>query len=71
MQSHLPDDGAISRQHAAIIFAKGEFYLEDLQSSNGTFVDGHKIKSVKLAHQQAFRIGTLTLRLSLLSKSSF
>src|SRR5699024_9793621 len=39
----LPDDGQISRQHAALIYAKGEFYLEDLQSSNGTFLDGQRI----------------------------
>jgi pSer/pThr/pTyr-binding forkhead associated (FHA) protein len=57
----LDDDGA-SRQHAAILFAKGEFYLEDLQSSNGTVVGGKKVDLVKLAPDTEFKIGEHVLK---------
>ncbi len=33
------DKVAVSRQHARITFESGHFYLEDLQSRNGTFVN--------------------------------
>ena len=33
------DVGAVSRQHAQVLVVGGEFYLEDLDSRNGTFVD--------------------------------
>ena len=34
------DDRVVSRQHARIIFQEGQFYLEDLDSSNGTYLNG-------------------------------
>jgi pSer/pThr/pTyr-binding forkhead associated (FHA) protein len=33
----VPDDGYVSRRHAAIRFEGGTLYLTDLQSSNGTW----------------------------------
>jgi hypothetical protein len=38
----------ISRHHAAIQIKDGEILLEDLGSSNGTFVDGIRIQKTKL-----------------------
>lgn len=37
------DNTAISRQHASIEYKNGEYYLNDLGSSNGTFLNGDKI----------------------------
>src|SRR5262245_47694074 len=34
------DAGAISRQHAVILRLNNEFYVEDLKSRNGTYVNG-------------------------------
>lgn len=34
------DVGAVSRRHAEIVFVDGEYYVRDLQSRNGTFVNG-------------------------------
>jgi len=36
-------DEAISAQHAHILFHHGQWWLEDLQSTNGTFLNSEKI----------------------------
>ena len=38
------DDIEVSRKHAGISFLNQEFFLEDFQSTNGTFLNGKKIK---------------------------
>jgi len=38
----LPDQG-VSKKHARIYSRKGEWFLEDLNSANGTYVDGQRI----------------------------
>ena len=42
----LPDRNA-SRQHARIIAHQGEFFLEDMQSANGTYLAGNLIPTGK------------------------
>ncbi len=37
------DAGAVSRKHAQIIVEGGDFFVEDLESRNGTFVNGQQI----------------------------
>jgi pSer/pThr/pTyr-binding forkhead associated (FHA) protein len=44
---YLEDSGA-SREHARIEHAKGQFMLVDLESSNGTFLNGRRIKGSKI-----------------------
>ena len=39
----LEDNAYIGKCHAEIIQYKGQYYLHDLNSTNGTFVDGRKI----------------------------
>jgi pSer/pThr/pTyr-binding forkhead associated (FHA) protein/ABC-type multidrug transport system ATPase subunit len=39
------DNKVVSRQHAQITQEGGQFYLEDLNSLNGTFVNGNPIKA--------------------------
>ena len=38
------DVGAVSRQHAQILQIESDFYVEDLKSRNGTFVNGQQIR---------------------------
>jgi pSer/pThr/pTyr-binding forkhead associated (FHA) protein len=54
----------VSRQHAAIIFARGEFFIEDLNSTNGTLIAGRRIKRVRLAPGLSVRIGGFLLQIS-------
>lgn len=56
-------DDDLSRHHAALSFAAGHFILEDLDSTNGTFVNGKRIKKVELAMGDELRFGSQVLRL--------
>jgi pSer/pThr/pTyr-binding forkhead associated (FHA) protein len=58
----LPDDD-VSRHHARILRKHGRYYLEDLDSLNGTFVDGEPVYSFKLAADPPVQIGPYLLRL--------
>lgn len=58
------DDGEASRNHAAIEIRDTVFTLEDLGSTNGTFVNGDRISApVELTNQGEFQIGATTLML--------
>lgn len=59
-QVPLPDP-KISRKHAAIDFKNEHYILSDLGSSNGTFVDGKKIKEHTLEDGDEIKIGSYTL----------
>lgn len=39
-------DAEVSRRHCRIVQQKGEFFVEDLNSTNGTFVNGRRIHEV-------------------------
>ena len=39
----LIDEGSVSRRHAEIIYANGKYMLQDLGSTNGTFVNGTRL----------------------------
>ena len=41
------DQGAVSRQHASISLINGEYYVEDLHSRNGTFVNGAPVHELR------------------------
>src|SRR5271165_4730278 len=46
------DSGAVSRQHARIRRADNKFYIEDMQSRNGTYVNGRQIRERHLLNDQ-------------------
>lgn len=58
---------SVSRQHCRIEVAKGVFYITDLGSSNGTFIDGQKIepqKRMPFLSAQQLTIGKLDCEIS-------
>lgn len=58
------DDRESSRNHAALEVRDGHFFLEDLGSSNGTFVEGRRIEGeVEISDKSEFRVGGTTLML--------
>lgn len=60
----LPLDGMVSRQHARISFENGEYWLEDLGSRNGTFIEEKRVKGrVRLPLGTIFRVGGCEMRL--------
>jgi pSer/pThr/pTyr-binding forkhead associated (FHA) protein len=53
----LPDP-AVSRYHCWIVRRDGEFWIEDLASANGTFVDGERVAVPRaLRPGAAIRVG--------------
>ncbi len=56
------DSAAVSRQHATLVRANGEHYIEDLGSRNGTFLNGQLVQGrQELEHGDRLRICDLTL----------
>ncbi|WP_394796741.1 FHA domain-containing protein [Armatimonas sp.] len=58
----LPADTKASRRHAQLVTDGGGVALEDLGSTNGTFVNGQRITRVALAPGDQIVIGSTTLR---------
>lgn len=59
------DDSLVSEEHATISRINGEFVLEDLNSRNGTSVNGEKINRRKLRSGETISIGNFSLRFSM------
>ena len=60
------EDDQMSRNHAAVEPVEGGVVIEDLGSTNGTFVDGQRIDGpVRLTQDARLRVGTSDLALSI------
>ncbi len=55
-------DPAVSRRHCVLERAGRRWWIRDLQSKNGVFVNGSKIQNVELGGGDAILIGSTTLR---------
>jgi pSer/pThr/pTyr-binding forkhead associated (FHA) protein len=53
----------VSRKHARIAMQSDQIWIEDLGSTNGTFVNGEKIKRARLKEGDRVLIGTSILKL--------
>ena len=54
----IMDDDTVSKRHCSLCDKEGEVYVEDLSSSNGTFVNGKKITKSKLSEGDKLKIGS-------------
>ncbi len=59
---HLPDD-TVSRDHARIRLAQGMIFLQDQNSTGGTFVNGNQINSIRLNYGDVIEIGPYKFRM--------
>ena len=59
------DNVAVSREHARIIRGPNFYFIEDLNSTNGTFVNGKKINKKFLQEVDEISIGKLSLQVVL------
>jgi pSer/pThr/pTyr-binding forkhead associated (FHA) protein len=57
------DEPTISNRHCEARLTGGELVVRDMQSTNGTFVDGEKITAGTLKPGQTLRLGLVELRL--------
>ena len=54
-------DPDVGRYHARILYENGRFLLEDLESSNGTWVNGERITSTTLKNGDRVKIGEIEM----------
>ena len=59
-------DASLSRQHARIMLKQGEVWIEDLQSTNSTWVGGEKIDRCKVDVDDELAFGGVTASVSAL-----
>jgi pSer/pThr/pTyr-binding forkhead associated (FHA) protein/tetratricopeptide (TPR) repeat protein len=59
---------SISRQHARISLQTGRTVVEDLDSSNGTYINDENVDSGDLVHGDTLRVGSIEFRVELPSK---
>jgi hypothetical protein len=64
-------DGSVSSKHARILRGESGFVLEDLQSRNGTFVNGEKVTEPRaLADGDILRLGKILLTFNVASENT-
>jgi pSer/pThr/pTyr-binding forkhead associated (FHA) protein len=56
VQVVVPVEG-VSRKHAKIAFEGGSFWIEDLKSTNGTFLNGQAVTRNRLRHLDVITLG--------------
>lgn len=54
-------DKKVSRQHAAISFEKGHYFVEDLNSTNGVFLEGERITKAQIKTGSRITVGDSVL----------
>lgn len=57
------EDAKVSRRHATLACKDGEFFLDDLGSTNGTFVNGRRVGRTKLTPGDRITMGNTVLEL--------
>ena len=55
------DDVTVSRDHALLVRRSGDYYLDDLGSLNGTYVNRHRIESHRLEDGDELQVGKFKL----------
>jgi len=55
-------DTTVSGQHASLRYEDGKFFITDLDSSNGTYLNDKKIAREELKDNDVLRIGEITLK---------
>ena len=65
------DDGGVSRQHARIVIDSGGAMLEDLESKNGTMLDGQPVHApTRLSDGSLIVVGATALRFRIVMSSA-
>ncbi|MFM8982587.1 MAG: FHA domain-containing protein [Spartobacteria bacterium] len=57
--SLLIEDTSVSSHHAEIYFENNAFFVKDLGSTNGTYLNGGQIKKAELNHNDELRFGSI------------
>ena len=57
----IKNNDTVGRNHAQVLFRQGKFWLHDLASTNGSFVNGKKVEKHDLIEGDEIRLGTKIL----------
>jgi len=64
-------DNSVSALHATLVLKRGTWYVVDLQSANGTYVDGYRVAGERaLPDGGTLRVGDVSLRFRVLAASA-
>lgn len=63
------EDASVSSHHAEILFENNAFFVKDLGSTNGTYLNGGQIKKAPLNHGDELRFGSIVTRFKSLNDS--
>jgi len=58
-------DEAVSRTHSIIIYENGKLYIRDMDSKNGTYLNGKRITKEELRDGDVLRIGDTTIKVKI------
>ncbi|WP_225783645.1 FHA domain-containing protein [Xenophilus sp. Marseille-Q4582] len=64
------DNLTVSGEHAALHLIDGDVYLEDLNSTNGTYVNARAVRRQLLAHNDVIEVGKYKIRYLVSSDAS-
>ncbi len=57
------DEEHVSDRHASVFYEEGQFWIEDLKSTNGTYVNGKRIEDrAALKNEDLIKLGTMILK---------
>jgi len=57
------EDEYVSARHCKIFYEQEELFIEDQNSTNGTFVDGTQVKKSSLKEGQGIQIGITEMKI--------
>jgi hypothetical protein len=57
--------GNVSREHAVLLWRSGAWWIEDLDSRNGTFLDGRRVTLRRIAHGDVLVLADTPVKISL------
>jgi len=63
------EDASVSSHHAEIFFENNAFFVKDLGSTNGTYLNGGQIKKAPLNHDDELRLGSIVTQFKSLNDS--
>ena len=58
-------DNAVSGTHCELTFDDGKVYIEDLNSTNGTFIDGERISRAELKNGDILILGKMSFKVNI------
>jgi pSer/pThr/pTyr-binding forkhead associated (FHA) protein len=62
---YIIEHRSVSREHAVITRERNGWFIEDLNSANGTWLEGEQISKHRIENGDEIQISNLTLRFSL------